>query len=106
MQPLKLSVWIIFFMNAFSILSAPGQTGPAPLLPSPSVATLQRYVDYPIDYSTGMVNVSIPLYTIKINDFEYPISVDSTLPAGDGQQICPPWGWDGRLVPAALSPGR
>lgn len=43
--------------------------------PSPIMTPFLRYGDYPISYSTGMANISIPLYDIKVKDFTFPISI-------------------------------
>jgi hypothetical protein len=43
--------------------------------PSPEVAQLFRYQDYPVDYSTGLAQVEIPLYNIKSSELEVPISL-------------------------------
>ena len=43
---------------------------------SPQVSMFQRFGNYPVDYSTGVPHISIPLYTIKVGDFELPISID------------------------------
>ena len=43
---------------------------------SPQVSMMQRFGNYPVDYSTGVPNVSIPIYTIRLDDFELPISID------------------------------
>ena len=43
---------------------------------SPQVSMMQRFGNYPVDYSTGIPNVSIPIYTIRLDDFELPISID------------------------------
>lgn len=43
---------------------------------SPQAAGLAKYVDYPVDKSSGVINVSIPIYTIKARGFELPISLD------------------------------
>jgi len=44
------------------------------ILPSPNAMTFQKYVDYPVDHSTGMVDISVPLYTIKVKDYNFPIT--------------------------------
>ncbi|OQP55779.1 hypothetical protein A4R26_27145 [Niastella populi] len=36
--------------------------------------TFQKYVDYPVEYSTGVVNIGVPLYTIKLKDYSFPVS--------------------------------
>ena len=43
---------------------------------SPQASMFQRFGNYPVDYSTGVPQISIPLYTIKVGDFELPISID------------------------------
>ena len=42
---------------------------------SPQTSMMQRFGNYPVDYSTGVPSISIPLYTIKIDDFELPVSI-------------------------------
>jgi hypothetical protein len=43
-------------------------------LPSPNAMTFQKYVDYPVDYSTGVADIAVPLYTISLKDYSFPIS--------------------------------
>ena len=33
---------------------------------SPQAATMQRFGEYPMDYSTGVPHISIPLYDVKL----------------------------------------
>jgi YD repeat-containing protein len=42
----------------------------------PDVWSFMKYGNVPVDMYTGAVNVSIPIYTYKDNDFEIPISID------------------------------
>lgn len=42
---------------------------------SPSAAAYSRYGDIPVDYSTGVPRIEIPIYTIKVGDVEVPISI-------------------------------
>jgi hypothetical protein len=42
---------------------------------SPEVASLSRYGKYPVNCSSGLVDISIPLYTIKTKQLELPISI-------------------------------
>lgn len=44
--------------------------------PSPDVANLGTYTEYPVDHSSGLANVSLPLYTIKEGDIEIPIALN------------------------------
>ncbi|WP_109098333.1 PKD domain-containing protein [Aquimarina sp. AU58] len=40
---------------------------------SPEAASLGKYGDIPVNLSTGKINYTIPVYTIKVGDFEWPI---------------------------------
>ncbi|MDI9312854.1 MAG: RHS repeat protein [Limnohabitans sp.] len=42
---------------------------------SPQAASLGQYGEIPIDLCTGKINYTIPIYTIKVGDFEYPIQL-------------------------------
>lgn len=42
---------------------------------SPQVALINQYGSYPVDYSTGLVDISIPLYTIQAADFTIPLQL-------------------------------
>ena len=44
--------------------------------PLPISAIYQRYAATPPNLSTGTVNINIPLYTLKVNDFELPFSLN------------------------------
>lgn len=44
--------------------------------PSPNAGTLKQFGDYPMDYSTGTVNIAIPIYDIKTKDFSIPIKIN------------------------------
>ena len=43
---------------------------------SPEAAAFLKYGEYPVDLSTGVPNISIPLYTIDVGDYKLPISLD------------------------------
>ena len=36
---------------------------------------LKKFGEYPIDFSTGVPNITIPLYEIEIGDFRLPIAI-------------------------------
>ena len=46
-----------------------------PDLQAPNVATLNKFIDFPVDKSTGIPNIAIPIYSLKEKGFELPISV-------------------------------
>lgn len=43
---------------------------------TPEAAAFLKYGEYPVNLSTGVPNISIPLYTVGIQDFSLPISID------------------------------
>jgi YD repeat-containing protein len=43
--------------------------------PSGDAAALGRYGDYPVDISTGVPAISIPIYEIQLNDFKLPLGI-------------------------------
>jgi hypothetical protein len=45
------------------------------LPPSPQAAALARYGEYPVSLATGIPEISIPLYEIKLGDYTLPISI-------------------------------
>jgi hypothetical protein len=70
----------IFFMLLFSsTLGVQAQTismQPPQIIPvSPEAADVQRYASYPVDYSTGIPDISIPLYEIKAGDIVLPVTL-------------------------------
>ncbi|MEM9680570.1 MAG: hypothetical protein AAF901_09625, partial [Bacteroidota bacterium] len=44
--------------------------------PAPNVASLGQYGDWPVSNYTGVPEINLPIYTIKIKDFEFPISMN------------------------------
>lgn len=43
--------------------------------PAPNVASLGKYVDYPIGYYTGTPNISVPIYNLKDGAANVPVSL-------------------------------
>ncbi len=43
--------------------------------PTPQAAALARYGEHPVDISTGLVDISVPVYTIRMGGFEMPVSL-------------------------------
>jgi YD repeat-containing protein len=57
---------------SFSILNGQYNT----IVPSsPVTSTLNKFIDFPLDYSTGTADISIPLFEIKMKDFSIPWSM-------------------------------
>ena len=51
---------------------------------SPTTAALMRHVQCPVNYSTGRIDLSIPLYEIRTRDFTLPLSLKY---AGGGVKV-------------------
>lgn len=43
--------------------------------PTPQAAALARYAEYPVGHTTGLPDISIPLYEINMGGFSLPISI-------------------------------
>ncbi|MDE7345749.1 MAG: hypothetical protein K2N48_03295 [Muribaculaceae bacterium] len=43
--------------------------------PSPQAAALARYAEYPVSHTTGIPDISIPLYEIRMGELSFPISI-------------------------------
>ncbi|TDS20878.1 YD repeat-containing protein [Maribacter caenipelagi] len=57
------------------ITMAYGQELPEVIPPSPETAALFKYQEYPMDYSTGLPQISIPLFEVKSGELSIPISI-------------------------------
>lgn len=78
MKNVKYASLIIFFLMLIfnSCMTAIGQTHDyfkEEL--SPQVALINRFGTYPVDLSTGLVDISIPLHTIELTDVVIPIKL-------------------------------
>jgi len=76
----KLIVKISFGLLPLIILVVEGQSSQNYQLPkvihsSPNAQNFERYGEIPVDYSTGVPNIDIPLYTIKGNKLILPLSI-------------------------------
>lgn len=59
----------------FFCITVQGQTQVKNYIPpSPNAMTFLKYGDYPVDYSTGVPSINIPIYTVSLKDFSFPIS--------------------------------
>ncbi len=68
-----------YFLLFFTVFTF-AQENEQPKLPqvfpvSPEAASLGKYGELPVNLATGKINYSVPLYTIKVKDFEWPISL-------------------------------
>jgi hypothetical protein len=71
----SVQVFMLVGLTSFS-LSVNAQTDPPKIIqPSPTTASLFRFQDYPMDYSTGLPQISIPIYEITSGSLSLPISI-------------------------------
>lgn len=64
--------------------------------PTPNAASLGKYGQVPVSYYNGLVNISIPIYTIKLRDIEIPITLQYYA-GGNKPEEHPGWtglGWN------------
>jgi hypothetical protein len=67
----KLILGLIIFINVLCYSQKLPQITP----PSPTAQNFMRYGEIPVDYSTGVPNISIPIYTVKSKKLELPINI-------------------------------
>lgn len=67
---------LLILFNLTLFLLAMSQSGKENYFPSsPEAHALIKYVDVPVNYSTGVVNYSIPIHTIKLKGITIPITL-------------------------------
>jgi hypothetical protein len=73
----KACLIFLFSVKVFTSLAQLPTSGLIPVgLKSPDAAILERFGNIPVGYSTGVPNISIPIYEIKIGKIDIPISLD------------------------------
>lgn len=72
-----LSILLIFISTKTQAQIDSGSTPTPNFVPkSPEATAFLKYGEYPVDLSTGVPGISIPLYTADVKDFKLPISLD------------------------------
>lgn len=72
---------LLFFITLLSIKSlsqsqfANPQNSALEKINSPQVHLLKQFADYPVDLSSGLVDVSLPLYEINFGDIKIPLNL-------------------------------
>lgn len=75
----KTSLFVLAFLTAYML---PGQSAqtlkllPTLIPPSPEAAGIARFGNYEVSEFTGVPNISIPLYTVKVGDLTVPVSIN------------------------------
>jgi hypothetical protein len=62
-------------INAANSQTPDPVTSPRVIPPSPDAQAFMRYGEIPVDYSTGVPSISIPIYEIKSGKLSLPISL-------------------------------
>ncbi|MGK6353529.1 DUF5977 domain-containing protein [Parapedobacter sp. DT-150] len=70
------TVYVLLFVSqALSPTNCSAQELPGTILPSPEAVSLFRFQTYPMDHSTGLPQINIPLYEIKSGSLSVPIEL-------------------------------
>jgi hypothetical protein len=75
---MKNKYYLLFYILICNFLSAQSANNFIPVTypTSPDVSKMQTYGQIPVSQYSGTANVSVPIYTIKEGDFEFPITLD------------------------------
>lgn len=76
---------ITILITAYTSVYA--QLNPVWNVQSPEVANLGTYGQIPVSQFTGVPNISIPVYTIKVGKYSFPISISYHLASVKPQNI-------------------
>lgn len=79
----KKYISILIFLNSFLLFkysysqsSLNNVNSASSYIPAtPNVTAFQKYGDIPVDYSSGTPNITIPIGSLKLKEFEWPISL-------------------------------
>ena len=66
---------LLFLMSLFITLISKAQQKIVSVQ-TPDVAKINQFIDFPVDKSTGVPEISIPIYTVQERDFSLPISIN------------------------------
>jgi hypothetical protein len=92
---LLLALLAVFFSQSFNVIKAQVTAKPlfnTPVPVSPQSASLIKSIEFPVDYARGLANISIPLYTISVNDIEIPLVLSYH---SSGNKVFDQSGWVG-----------
>ncbi|MBK1442603.1 hypothetical protein JHJ32_21565 [Parapedobacter sp. ISTM3] len=65
----------LLFVFAVSLLQSYGQNRQVIIPPNPEAAALGRYGEYPVDLSSGLAKIDIPLFRITTRELDIPVSI-------------------------------
>ncbi len=72
MKKIIILPFIILLINTINVW---GDDQQRIIPPSPQAQQFMKYIDYPVDYSSGLPKVEIPIYTIQSGSLTLPISI-------------------------------
>jgi YD repeat-containing protein len=70
-------ITLALILSALLLYAQENSHIPEIIPPSPSLQNLERYGDYPVELSTGLTNISIPLWNLKEGKLRLPISISN-----------------------------
>ncbi len=68
-------LFLLFLISAYCLNAQNSDPYRNIIPPNPDAASLAKYADYPVDLSTGVPQINIPLWNIKCGDINIPISL-------------------------------
>jgi len=74
-KALHIKIACTCFFSACAFSNGYSQDLPKVIKPAPETAALFRFADYPMDYSTGLPQISIPIYQVQSGSLSVPISI-------------------------------
>mgnify|MGYP003513248460 FL=1 len=74
-KPLGIFLFVTIVLSLFCKGQEQGKVLGQVNIASPNAAELGKYVDVPVDYNTGVPQISIPIYTIQTGTLALPISL-------------------------------
>ncbi len=69
----KLLALLLFFCLSGKVFCQPERVSVAPA--SPEAASVAKYLNYPVSYHTGLVDITIPLYEVRAGDLVLPVTL-------------------------------
>lgn len=92
----------LYILSTAKLLGQAGVNLPQITPASPQAAAIAKYINYPVDYSTGLPNINIPLYVVKSGDITLPISISYH---ASGLKVTEGSGWVGAGWTLNAEPG-
>lgn len=72
---LFISAIIVFYITSWAQQNESEVYIPKVIPPSPTAASIQKFVDIPVSYYTGSSSINVPIYTIESGDISLPITL-------------------------------